>query len=74
MMSNTPIAVERLNEFIVELTQKAGLPEEQARILADTLIEADLKGIRTHGMLTTADLCEKDGNRCGQRKRRDDRG
>lgn len=50
-MPNTPIAVTRLNDFIVELTQKAGLPEEQARILADTLIEADLKGIRTHGML-----------------------
>ena len=50
-MSNTPIAIERLNKFIVALTQKAGLSEEQALILADTLIEADLKGIRTHGML-----------------------
>lgn len=50
-MSTTPIAVDRLNQFVIELTQKAGLPEEQACILADTLIEADLKGIRTHGML-----------------------
>lgn len=50
-MSNTPIAVNRLNQFVVDLTKKAGLPEDQARILADTLIQADLKGIRTHGIL-----------------------
>jgi LDH2 family malate/lactate/ureidoglycolate dehydrogenase len=41
----------RLYDFIVDLTKKAGLPEEQARILADTLIEADLNGIDTHGIL-----------------------
>ncbi len=51
MMSNTPIAADRLNAFIIEVTRKAGLPEEQACILADTLVEADLKGIRTHGLL-----------------------
>lgn len=45
------INVKRLHEFIVDLTKKAGLPEEQARILADTLIDADLKGIDTHGVL-----------------------
>jgi LDH2 family malate/lactate/ureidoglycolate dehydrogenase len=51
MMSIAPIAAERLNQFVVEVTRKAGLPEEQACILADTLVEADLKGIRTHGLL-----------------------
>ncbi|MBA4394863.1 MAG: malate dehydrogenase, partial [Desulfobacca sp.] len=45
------IIVERLSEFIIDLTKKAGLPEEQARLLADTLIDADLKGISTHGVL-----------------------
>lgn len=45
------IDIKRLHGFIVELTKKAGLPEEQARILADTLIDADLKGIDTHGVL-----------------------
>ena len=45
------IPIERLNDFIVELTKKAGLPEEQARILAQTLIDADLKGLDTHGLL-----------------------
>jgi ureidoglycolate dehydrogenase (NAD+) len=49
-MASIMINIKRLQEFIVDLTKKAGLPEEQARILADTLIEADLKGIDTHGM------------------------
>jgi ureidoglycolate dehydrogenase (NAD+) len=50
-MPNTPISITRLNQFIIDLTRKAGLPLEQGRILAETLIEADLKGIRTHGLL-----------------------
>jgi LDH2 family malate/lactate/ureidoglycolate dehydrogenase len=45
------IPIKKLNEFIIELTRKAGLPEEQAGLLADTLIDADLKGIDTHGLL-----------------------
>jgi LDH2 family malate/lactate/ureidoglycolate dehydrogenase len=45
------IPIKRLTEFIVALTKKAGLPEEQALILAQTLIDADLKGIDTHGLL-----------------------
>jgi ureidoglycolate dehydrogenase (NAD+) len=50
-MPNNPIVVKELHEFVTRLTQKAGLPEEEGGILAHTLIEADLKGIRTHGLL-----------------------
>jgi LDH2 family malate/lactate/ureidoglycolate dehydrogenase len=45
------ITVERLKEFIIDLTKKTGRSEAQARLLADTLIDADLKGIDTHGVL-----------------------
>jgi ureidoglycolate dehydrogenase (NAD+) len=50
-MTYSPIAVPRLYQFIKDLTRKAGLEESPAHLLADTLIEADLKGIRTHGLL-----------------------
>jgi LDH2 family malate/lactate/ureidoglycolate dehydrogenase len=50
-MAKAPIAVKTLYDFIMKLSQKAGLDKEAAHILADTLIEADLKGIQTHGLL-----------------------
>jgi ureidoglycolate dehydrogenase (NAD+) len=50
-MAKAPIAVKRLYDFIMKLGQKTGLARGSAHILADTLIEADLKGIQTHGVL-----------------------
>ena len=42
---------EILRAFVIDLTTRAGLSRSEAPILADSLIEADLRGIRTHGLL-----------------------
>lgn len=41
---------ERLRGFIQEIALKLGLPEDDAFILADSLVFADLRGIRSHGL------------------------
>jgi len=50
-MGQKTIKVENINSFIVDLTTKAGLTKGDAGILAESLIDADLKGIRSHGTI-----------------------
>jgi ureidoglycolate dehydrogenase (NAD+) len=40
-----------LNAFIIALTTKIGLPEREAAVFAESLIDADLKGIHSHGLI-----------------------
>lgn len=47
-METFPVAV--LTSFCCEAFQRAGLTEADARTVTATLIEADLRGVETHGM------------------------
>ncbi len=53
-MKEAPSAVavkaEELIRFVTELTEKSGVSHEDAEILADSLVDANLKGIDTHGV------------------------
>ena len=45
------IAPERLLDFATQVYQSAGMPPSDARIVADTLVQADLWGHQSHGVL-----------------------
>ncbi len=44
------INIDVLKEFVVDVFKKLGVPEEDAKITADILIEADRRGIGSHGV------------------------
>jgi L-2-hydroxycarboxylate dehydrogenase (NAD+) len=44
------VQAEPLKEFCVQVFQKMDVPEEDARITADVLVTADLRGINSHGV------------------------
>ena len=44
------IQAEPLKEFCVQVFQKLGVPEEDARITTDVLVAADLRGVDSHGV------------------------
>lgn len=44
------ISVEELQEFMVAVFAKLGVPQAEAEICADVLIESDLRGIESHGI------------------------
>lgn len=50
-MDTTRIDPERLLDFATAVYASAGLPSEDARLLADTLVQADLWGHQSHGVL-----------------------
>ena len=52
-MPQTEIRVDaaRLNEFATAVYAGAGMPEADARLLADTLVQSDLWGHQSHGVL-----------------------
>lgn len=43
------IAAERLQQFCRDVFERVGTSGEHARLLADALVEADLRGVETHG-------------------------
>ena len=43
------VAWELINDFMVDVFQAYGVPEEDARICADVLLESDRRGIESHG-------------------------
>lgn len=44
------IAVAELQEFMIEVFTKLGVPKDEAKICSDVLIESDLRGIESHGI------------------------
>jgi len=52
---NIVVEATALRRFCGEAFQRAGVPPEDAAIVADTLVEADLRGVHSHGVwwLTT---------------------
>lgn len=53
MNSGKPISVECLHQFAVTVYQTLGLPDADAELLADTLVQADLWGHQSHGVMRT---------------------
>jgi L-2-hydroxycarboxylate dehydrogenase (NAD+) len=47
---NVHVPVKQLVDFMVAALLKMGVPEEDARIIADVLITSDLWGVRSHGV------------------------
>lgn len=43
------VAWDLMNDFMVEVFKKYGVPEEDAKICADVLLESDRRGIESHG-------------------------
>ncbi len=50
MSASTHIPVEVVYQFMRDLFSALGVPQEEARICADVLIAADLRGIESHGV------------------------
>ncbi|HEY67031.1 MAG TPA: Ldh family oxidoreductase, partial [Thermoflexia bacterium] len=46
----TYIPVNIIQDFMVDVFQALGVPEDDARICTDVLITADLRGIESHGV------------------------
>ena len=44
------IPAEKLRTFGEEVFQKAGVPKEDAKTVAEILVEANLRGVDTHGI------------------------
>ena len=47
------IPAEKLREFVVGLFVAAGVPADAARVVAEGLVEADLEGLPSHGVMLT---------------------
>ena len=45
-----PVNNESLRELAVAILVKPGVPQDDARVTADSLVEADLRGVHSHGM------------------------
>jgi len=43
-----------LRDYVTQVFARLGLPEEDAALVADSLVEADLRGVHSHGMLMVA--------------------
>ena len=44
------VSAERLRTFISQIFEKTGMPASDAQILAELIVEADLRGTDTHGV------------------------
>jgi len=46
-----PVTVSRLQPFVARVLDRVGVPDADARLLADTLVEADLRAVHSHGVM-----------------------
>ena len=51
MTTATRVNANALIDFATVVYASAGMPESDARLVADTLVQADLWGHQSHGML-----------------------
>ncbi len=51
MKEKRTVSIENLRKFSTTVLRKAGLSEEHARILTDSMILADLRGVKSHGIV-----------------------
>lgn len=45
------IVASRLTSFVTKVLERIGVPSQDARTVADTLVEADLRGVHSHGVM-----------------------
>src|SRR5499425_1375560 len=57
MMDVTRISAERLRRFIQQVFAAAGAPVADAACVAEVLVEADLRGVESHGSTRVAGYC-----------------
>lgn len=50
MADNLVFSARRLKEIAVSLLEAAGVPDSHAELVADSLVEADLRGVDSHGV------------------------
>ncbi len=55
----TNIAPEAAKAFAVEVLCGAGVPRTEAEIVAENLLDADLRGVRSHGLMRLATYVER---------------
>ncbi|HKV45949.1 MAG TPA: Ldh family oxidoreductase [bacterium] len=46
-----PLAASHLATFVATVFREIGVPDPDARLVADTLVEADLRGVHSHGVM-----------------------
>jgi L-2-hydroxycarboxylate dehydrogenase (NAD+) len=51
MSSESRVPADRLAAFVVRAFSQAGVPAQDAEILAGLMVEADLRGSDTHGVI-----------------------
>jgi len=51
MTQNSPVKAEPLREFCVKALKKYGVSDQDARIVANIQVEADLRGVHSHGSI-----------------------
>src|SRR5205814_8271837 len=51
MTGSSTIAADRLADFAASVYASLGVPEPDARLVADTLVQADLWGHQSHGVM-----------------------
>ena len=49
-MSNNVYSVDRLKNYVIDTLNAIGINKDHASIVADVLLEADLRGIESHGV------------------------
>lgn len=51
MNSMTKFSAEELRRFAGQCLARVGVPEEEAALIAETMVEADARGIHSHGLM-----------------------
>jgi LDH2 family malate/lactate/ureidoglycolate dehydrogenase len=63
MKAQILISPDRLSDFVATVYASAGVPEQDARLMADSLVQADLWGHQSHGVLRLSWYLERLRNR-----------
>src|SRR5438105_4544126 len=50
-VAEVTVAHDALRDYMTQLFTRLGVPAEDAALLSDSLVEADLRGVHSHGML-----------------------
>jgi LDH2 family malate/lactate/ureidoglycolate dehydrogenase len=50
-MRSVTVSLSKLKSYCDDILIKVGIPEQEAEIITDSLLEANLGGVDTHGVL-----------------------
>ena len=57
--NNRQMSTDDARAFAIAVLMKVGVPKPHAEIVADSLVEADLRGIETHGMIRLPEYVQR---------------